>query len=314
MRRLNLQKILIISFLISILSPVALKADSAGLEISPANAEYHAKPGDKLTGSFNIKNNDIADANITIGVGESLSNPIVNNPGSDSIIKWFNIEAPQDFSLKAGQSHKVQFNITVPQTAPNKVFKPIITISIKDKLLTNNATGATLKEIIPFQMIILINGSGKFDNNINIDNFAANNRFLFTSNAQFNLTISNLNPYVYSKPIIYFHILNPVKDIVNQQTFNDNLKALQLSDKLNETINADVPFNAFKDIGEYTADVLVIDTVTNKSSSKEIKFYFIPYYVLAIPIVILILLIAIVILKKRSKKKKTSVNHPAAKK
>lgn len=119
-----LANLLIVLFSIFVVLPVSAQQDTSNFDItvSPPVIELNAKPGQKLSEKFRIRNNQATATDLRVDVKKLSSDstsgePIPAEPKSDDeFISWLKVENPTFKSLSKEWTD-VNFTIDIPETA-----------------------------------------------------------------------------------------------------------------------------------------------------------------------------------------------------
>lgn len=150
-----------LSFVFCLLSSRLVHAQTtAGLDItvSPPVIELNAKPGDKLTEKFRIRNNQSNTANLKVDVKKLSSDstsgePIPAEPKSDDeFISWVKVEHPT-FKALSKEWTDVNFTIDIPENASYGYYYVLrVSPENQDKV---NGVGTTVKGEV--YVVVLLN-------------------------------------------------------------------------------------------------------------------------------------------------------------
>jgi len=254
-----------------------------GLVIYPALLTTKIAPGNTLDESFNVKNNLKYDALINLKVENGLA-----SKSTLPVYKWITLKGDNNLKISNHEVKSIPYSINVPDGIPNGIYKAIILVELKGSQDQNNFTGTNIDQLIAYQITLVVNNSA-FINSLKFNSFDLSNIVIDSQN--FNISLSNTNPYVISKPLVYLHILNNSGSIVYETVLNPNLNSIEGSDNLILNNSYNLIFNKLFDIGKYRAEVLGVDTISNVATTSNKEFYFIPKEIIFLFVVLLILII-----------------------
>jgi len=292
-------------FLISNIYHISKTYASNGIEISPASETLSLKPGNNSIKSFIIKNNDAFDVAFNIKLGEIIDNiTLLENFPNDNSANWVKINNTL-FTLKVGESKEITYTLNIPNSSPNGIYYPLIAMHITQAQLHPLTDTALLDENIAYKLKIQVSNDTSNFNAIKISTFNINKTLVIDNQCTFNIILENANPKQFSKPIIYFHILDANNSIITQSIINEGLDSLNLDQKWEKNFNIDFSQLKINSIGQFKSEILVVDTITNKSLIQKVSFYFIPSQYILITFIIITILI-VLLLKVRASRKKNN--------
>ena len=282
--KIRLLLIITIPILLHILVP-RINADfNSGISLSPTSTDFKVKTGQEYRGRFTLKNNELSDLEVEFKEG-TIDNGIIIN---ETDLDWFRIDNSDKF-IKANSELLVNYTLKVPENVESgSYFKAIVV-----KFIDSEQTSTSFNLAIQFSVNIYV--ESLFNNVLGttITELNSTDKLIFQNKIDLNLVISNASKSNYSKPLINITIINPVGRIVYTSVLNESLSILK--DSNNYVINARWPNTDILDLGQYTAQVLVTDTITNKSSVQKYTFFNLNYVYI---ILIIFVLIAYILLIK----------------
>ncbi|SRR5260221_2081939 len=270
--KMKINKIVVVCSLIVLLSSIfslKLRAEG-GITLSPSNFEVTTIAPNSFSKSFSVTNNEKSDINLKIYSAELKDNLV--DEKSD-IAAWVKPKI-NSLTLKSLQSDSIDFDIAIPSSAKPDVYHLAIILELNFNSITNSPV--VLK--VPFLIDIIVNSSSKSETGNVIGSFEVDKKIVFDDKIDFSFNVKNDSNVVVTKPIIYFQIVNPSGKIIYSKIFNESLKELTGSDLISETVvNPKFKLNNIFDVGQYRAELMVIDSLSTKRVVAKLTFVAIPY-------------------------------------
>ena len=306
-----MKRFLTIALLIIFLFPFEkLKAES-GLLITPAVNNLNLKPGETYTGSFKLINNN--EFKVTLEVTKGLINDddsISIDNFTNSSIDWIKLDT-SSVEINSLKDRNFNYSITVPADTQEGYFRPMFVFKL---IASQDESGAitSLTQLLPFQFNIFVSESGVYNGNLVIKSVAPGKKILVGNDQTINFNVVNSSNSP-AKPLIRIQIVAPNGDIVFQSVQNESLSTLTKDKALTGIVDASSGFNENSSMGRYSIEVLAKDTLTGKSVTERVYFWFVPQNIILIAALILVLLILLSIfiwkLKRSSKKRRHQDKH-----
>ncbi len=285
------------------LSLTKVHAQDHGIVVTPARLEIKANDIQNKVFEFEVKNTGNNQVNVEVLRAEMLDNNIkFKDLEASSPANWIEFINKDKFTIDPNSEAKMQFKL---KNVVDHDASPLILIKIKN----DSNEGATFEQNIPFQITIL--SATQNNNEVLIEQFEASKNIVF-DNVSFNIKLKNSVEKALSKPIAYFQVLNPRGEVVQQSIINESLASLKNNENLSKVIEVNLLGNLdFSNIvksigntGEYKAELLVVDTITQKSVIKKISFYYIPWVLPIAVILLLVVVISLVLFIRKPRKAK----------
>lgn len=289
-----IKTLLFILFLL-ILPVSSIKAQSTGVQITPIGTDINVKTTQQISGRFEIVNKENIEIEVSFKEQEFINNQFIE-PSKN----WVSIKVNNRTKILPGKTLQVNYNLLIPEDTPKGVYNRLII----SKFQTNEGN---INLEIPYSLNIFVDSTFSSDLGIKINKFSVNNKIELDNNFEITLEIDNKGDNQVSKPIININIVNPSGKIIYTKVLNESLAPLYRATSYKITPN--LPLSELTTVGQYKVDVLVTDTLSNKSILQSITFNYINYlFILIIVISIVFVLIFLRVIKKTKSKqvKKTS--------
>lgn len=245
-----------IVILISVFSQ-QIEAAETGVTITPATESITLKTQDSHSGKFSITNNEEIPISIVLKEYD-----IINEVPIQTSTPWIELSSLNVILASKG-TQVIDYKLIVPENSSKGVYKKAIVLEVTDK--SNNDSLVILQ--IPYTISVFVDSTFSSEVGTIIKEFAVSQKLLISNVVNLNLTIDNPAINQVSKPIINLNIISNKGQIVYTKVLNENLKMIYNSETYN--IDASIPISDLLDIGQYRAEVLVTDTLTNKSTVKK---------------------------------------------
>ena len=267
---------------------VNLKADvNQGITLTPTGIDVSLKTEQEFSGFFTIRNNESQDLALEIKEADMNNGLITNQQDLD----WFVVNTIPGV-IAANSELNIEYSLKVPaNVASNSYTKAIVVkfISVSEKLSSFNLS-------MPYVANIYVQSLFNSETGTIISEFYADTKFVFENRIDISLKVANATNSAFSRPLINISIINPTGNIVYSSVLNESLSLLKESK--NYKINTDWPNINLLDLGQYTAQVLVTDTITNKATVQSFTFLNLNYLYL---ILILVTIVGALLLLKFAK-------------
>lgn len=298
------------------------------LTVSPPVFDLNAKPGDKITESFRIRNNQASPIELQVNARRLISDPDTGNPVPESSatgeeLSWVSFK-PNEFSAQPREWTTVNFTIDIPEDA---AFGYYYVFSISPKTQTEQIkTGTSITGEILVVVLLNVNREGSISK-ADLVSFKAENMVSQYLPVRFLVNLEN-SGNVHVKPRGNIFISRDGKDEISildvnqangsilpggkrsfEAAWNDGFIVNEpqtdkagnpkLDKNGNPTTKLTINWNKLTSfrIGPYNAQLLLIydDGQKDQVIESQVKFWVIPY----IPIVILVVgaIILILIIK-----------------
>ncbi len=290
------KKIIILITILFVLPFKPLSAET-GLQISPAVNDLIAKPGEAYVGSFTIKNKN--EYNISLepqkGLLDNQSNIQLEN-FSNASTEWIKLDGPETI-LNSQKEVTYNYSVNIPQDSQEGFYRPMFIFKLLAEQ-TESGTTTSLTELLPFQFNIFVSESGVYNGNIEIRKLGISSSVLVGTQQNIDFSIMNTSSSP-SKPLIRIQVVSPSSDIIYQTVQNENLSAVYKDQSLANTLNISSAFKPDSKIGRYTVELISVDTLTSKTTSRKVAFWYIPQEVIYLILIILFLLIIFAFIVKK---------------
>lgn len=242
--------------------PYALiKADvNHGITLTPISADIKLKVEQEYKGSFTIRNNEQNNLNIEFKEADIQEGSTIN----ESDLYWFNV-ASTNYNLSANSDLQVEYTVKVPADATPGSYSKAILI----KLINTSEGESTFNLSLTYAVNIYVESLFNNEFGTRIKEFYSDSKIIFENKVDLNLGIENASGF--SKPLINLNIINPSGKIVYTTVLNESLQTLR--EQKAYKVSASWPNINLLDIGPYTAQALVTDTLTGKTSVSRITFF-----------------------------------------
>lgn len=277
-----------IVILISVFSQ-QIEAAETGVTITPATESITLKTQGSHSGKFSITNNEEIPISIVLKEYD-----IINEVPIQTSTPWIELSSLNVILASKG-TQVIDYKLIVPENSSKGVYKKAIVLEVTDK--SNNDSLVILQ--IPYTISVFVDSTFSSEVGTIIKEFAVSQKLLISNVVNLNLTIDNPAINQVSKPIINLNIISNKGQIVYTKVLNENLKMIYNSETYN--IDASIPISDLLDIGQYRAEVLVTDTLTNKSTVKKTTFFYVNYILIIVVIIIIVSLILLIRFNKALK-------------
>ncbi len=298
------------------------------LTVSPPVFDLNAKPGDKITESFRVRNNQSSSIDLQVSARRLISDPNSGSPVPESQatgeeLSWVSFK-PGEFSAKPREWTTVNFTIDIPQDAAFGYYY-VFSISPKSQEKQKN-TGTSITGELLVVVLLNVNKEGSISK-ADLISFKTENMLTQYLPVKFQVNLENPGN-VHVKPRGNIFISRNGKDeiaildvnnvngsilpggkrtfeaewndgfITNQQVVDENGNP-KLDKNGNPVEELKINWNKLTSfrIGPYNAQLLLIydDGQKDQVIESQLKFWVIPY----IPIIVLVAGIVIIILGLR---------------
>lgn len=256
-----------------------IKAADTGISISPASNNITLKTQGSHSGEFTISNNEEIPLSINLKEYD-----VIDQVPTQASLYWIELSS-LEFTLDSRGTKLIEYKLTVPESTPKGAYTKAIVLEVTNK--NNNESLVVMQ--IPYTINIFVDSTFSSEVGTIIKEFVVSQKLLISNIVNFNLTIDNPATSQVSKPIINLNVISNKGQIVYTKVLNENLKMIYDSETYN--IDANIPLSDLLDIGQYRAEVLVTDTLTNKSAVKKTTFFYVNYILIVLLIVTIISLI-----------------------
>lgn len=271
-------------FILGIFSSSKILAqENSGVTISPVGIDIRVRSEENYTGSYTITNNESADFNLNFFEGDILDQDINQHD-----LEWFKLDSKPNL-LPAETTIEVKYSISVPKDTSEGVHNKLLLAELTS-VVDGDYTSIAL--ILPFRVNIIIDSLFAGTGGVVIKDFNVRNKLLFSNQVNLDFVVANEEGSSMSRPIGNLNIINPSGQIVFSTVLNDSLASLTEEQSYN--IEATLPSLGVSDIGQYTAQVLFTDSITNKSSSQKITFVIVNKIYIVISLIFAILVLVFV--------------------
>ncbi len=273
-----------------------------GLVIEPASKILAIAPGDKLDINFNLTNNNEFDVTFSLKAGEIKDGKVVIDDSKEAVAsKWITFGSTGVIVIKSKETYPVELVLNIPATAIEGIYT-IYAVAEVTTPTSDTQSNASIKEYLPFQIIADVNSKSKFNSDTKVKSLSVNKNPVFDNNFKINLGIENFTNNTFSKPIAYFQIINPRGEVVKQEVINDTLNELAGGETINREFEYSFNILDFRNLGQYRTELLVVDTLSQKSNIQKVSFLVLPlpYMIL---LALLIIIFGVLIAKKKIKRK-----------
>ncbi|MEO6728997.1 MAG: hypothetical protein ABIM99_03680 [Candidatus Dojkabacteria bacterium] len=301
-----MKKIFSTLILLLLLIPTYKISAETGLQITPAVNNLIVKPGDIVTGSFKIINNNEFETSLEISKGlRNLDDTISLDNFSNTSIDWIKLDI-DNITIGSQKEHVFNYTITIPFDTQEGVYRPMFVFKLLTSIEDRGAI-TSLSQLLPFQFGLFVSFSGKYEGDVQIDRFGVNSSVLVGTDQKIDFNIKNINISP-AKPIIRIQIVSPKGDVIYQSVQNENLSFLFKDKPITNTLDASSAFVTEPEFGRYSVEILTKDTLTDKAQTAKVYFWFIPQNIIYIVVSILVLIGFISLFIFRFKKNKRKIN------
>lgn len=267
-----------IFLLLGLILPIKIHAQqNEGVTVSPVGIDVNIKPEEIFNNSYSIINNKEVDFNIRFKEGT------VDQTINAGDLEWFKLNK-EAILLPASSSIDVNFRILVPKGTPEGVYNKILLAE-----LYTDSNSEIISLSIPFKVNIIIDSLFAGTGGVEIKDFNVENKLLLDNYVNLNFTVVNDSGSSLTRPIGNLNIINPTGTIVYSTVINESLHSLTNSKSYN--IQTTLPSIGLSDVGQYTAQLLLTDSITNKSTSERITFVVVNKIYLVIFFVFIVLVL-----------------------
>lgn len=251
----------LIIFFVALLPYALVKADvNQGITLAPISADIKLKVEQEYKGSFTIRNNEQNNLNIEFKEADLNDGQVTN----ESNLYWFSVDSTKHI-LDANSDLQVEYTVKIPaDTTPGRYSKAILI-----KLVNTSEGESTFNLSLTYAVNIYVESLFNNELGTRIKEFYSDSKLIFENKVDLNLNVENASGF--SKPLINLNIINPSGKIVYTTVLNESLQTLR-EQKTYKVIASWPNINLF-DIGPYTAQALVTDTLTGKTSVNKITFF-----------------------------------------
>lgn len=244
------------------LSPYAfVRADvNQGITLTPISADIKLKIEQEYKGSFTIRNNEQNNLNVEFKEADLNDGEVTN----ESNLYWFSIDSTKHI-LDANSDLQVEYTVKIPtDTTPGRYSKAILI-----KLVNTSEGESTFNLSLTYGVNIYVESLFNNELGTRIKEFYSDSKLIFENKVDLNLNVENASGF--SKPLINLNIINPSGKIVYTTVLNESLQTLR--EQKTYKVTASWPNINLFDIGPYTAQALVTDTLTGKTSVNKTTFF-----------------------------------------
>lgn len=251
----------LIIFFVALLPYALVKADvNQGITLAPISADIKLKVEQEYKGSFTIRNNEQNNLNIEFKEADLNDGQVTN----ESNLYWFSIDSTKHI-LDANSDLQVEYTVKIPtDTTPGRYSKAILI-----KLVNTSEGESTFNLSLTYAVNIYVESLFNNELGTRIKEFYSDSKLIFENKVNLNLNVENASGF--SKPLINLNIINPSGKIVYTTVLNESLQTLR--EQKTYKVTASWPNINLFDIGPYTAQALVTDTLTGKTSVNRITFF-----------------------------------------
>lgn len=299
-------KVLIVIYLLLglFIIPISINAqENSGLVVSPASKIITLPPQGTGKINFNIINKNEYSISFKLKSGEILNGKtIIDNSNEAFASKWMSFSSTGIITLKPQQSYPVELTVTLPATAPEGIYTLYAVAEISNTP-SSISSETSIKEYLPFELTLNVNSKNSFNSDVRIKSLTIDKNPVLDTKYTINLSIANYSTSSLAKPIAYFQIINPRGEVIRQEVINESLAQVLGGETISKSFENSIDLFDYKNLGEFRAEVLVIDTLTQSSTIQKVNFIVIPlpFAIFGIALLILVLLILIRIFRRKKK-------------
>lgn len=298
----------IITILASWLLPIRVVAQNLGnnvFSLSPIDYTNNQVPGDSFSVSFTVSNQGSQDAEVNLYKAEMefTDNQPRLSLNNLATADWLAL-SQTFYIIPANSSATITANVQIPGNATPGAYYPTILISeISDTAdITDSPTEAIVNSALAFRINLnVIPSSETVIKSAKASGLVVTNPVVINS-VDISYGITNVSDY-YVKPIAYLQIVNPSGEVVWRSTVNDNNSLIYPGQVLAASTNLQLP--AFKptDVGQYTAEFLVVDNQFGTTDIIKTNFTVIPLSLLLVLGGVIVLLSFLLIWRSRKQRR-----------
>lgn len=292
--------------LIGLISPINIAAQSdpgsGTFSLSPIELVGNYLPGDNFTANLEVFNNSNSDTPVNL-LSAEMQFP--NNQPQLSVnemttIGWVNF-GQSFYIIPANSSLNISANVAIPADTTPGAYFPVILVSRVSSIPDDqtNAAETAINTALAFRINLNVL---KADQKVTLSAKAAGLQVtnpVVINNVDINYSISNPTDY-YVKPTAYLQIVNPRQEVIWRSVINDNGQMVYPGAVLASTANLQLPLFNIADVGQYTAEFLVVDSQFGTTDIIKTSFNVIPLpLIIAVAGILVNVVVVFAIVRKR---------------
>lgn len=261
--------IIVLAFLLSFF--VTAPVYATGISLTPVRSILNTLPDQKLEVKFTIENQDPVARKFELIPAQVLGEDVVTEP-SISKVEWLSISR-NEINLAANSSQEIAASVSVPADAASGSYK-LLVLAREVNLPTQPGvgTGITMAAGYPIEVNVI-----KELPKANLQAFIdVSPSFSLEETFNVELDIQNTgNISLY--PILYLKVFNPTGDVIFQQTLNSEQLVLPAKNSIKQEFEFKAGNgNLISSTGEFTAEIIAVDSQLQISAKDAQKFVYIP--------------------------------------
>lgn len=248
-----------------------------------------------------LTNNEDVEVQINSEIFETNNNDeILEDPFQQISSLWIKIISEREFSLAPGQSKEIVYAVNFPEDIPQILLQSTIFLNVN----TFDSATDSYKFLIKMPYLItFVPVSESNQSSTLIEVLKQPNNLTFTNSNSIEFKISNsIKNNSFTKPIVYFQVLNNYSIPVYSEILNEGARAIVNDGEITFAKTFNVPSDLLKDIGNYTIEIMSVDSISMQKTVVKTSFTNIPAYYVAIIAVIAMLMIFVLRKRKRTKR------------
>lgn len=260
--------------------------ETNGYTLSPTTNTVYIEAETSKTYSFSITNNENVETSMMFGIYETNDKAVIlQDEASQISSKWIKLINPSSIILKPFETKEIQYQINIPQNAPQTLLKSTILIEVSTEFAeASYQFQMNIPYIINFIPTRILDSEA--GNKINISKVQDSLSLLNRNSVQFSIQ-NKTSQNSYSKPIVYIQVLNTNNVTIYSKILNEGAKELINSNELSYNENFEIPIDILNDFGTYTIEVMAVDVLSEATVVSKTSFINIPYYYLIFLVVLI---------------------------
>lgn len=298
--KIRLATLLLISCLVLSLGGVSAQ-EIKGFTMSPTGRIVELDPINSRQHSIMITNNEDIPVLIETEVFETKNNTeILESPNEQISSIWIEFQTENSFNLEPQETKEIIYTINLPALLPQTLLQSTIFLNVNTYNDSSDSYSFLIK--IPHLInFIPIKESNSTLNSIEILNQPSSQTFNNSNSIKF--LIQNEDTVdSFTKPIVYFQVLNLDSKPIYSKILNEGAANLVNKDSQEFEESFSIPYDFLNDLGTYTIEIMVVDSISNSRQVIKTSFTNIPYYYFLIAVCLIGILF--IIRKRLATKKK----------
>lgn len=293
---------LILSFVSCLLFlPTSIKAQTTGIEVTPASGEIVVTPGDSFSGTYVYRNNESSAIVGKISVGEIINGELFDDINKIDVEEWFKFDNTE-VSILSGEQQEINFTVTVPLNVTMKTYEILILLNVTSDVSDSGESNLGQNLKVPYSIRLTINEESRYDGLVTVTKLDVKTPIVFDGNINIDVEMQNISGSI-TKPLGRFQVISLGGNQIFQEVINEQLDILNSKETKAQNISFKIDPSDIKILGQYKVQFLIIDTLTGISEIREANIFIISWPFVLAGLVIFSVIYTIVYISRKSLRK-----------